>query len=54
VLIVSLGWWPEKIVANELTSASIVGIFLVVGSVLIVQLMPMIKQRKEKKLALAS
>jgi drug/metabolite transporter (DMT)-like permease len=54
MLIVSLGWWPEKIVANELTGASLVGIFLVVGSVLIVQLMPMIKQRKDKKLALAS
>ena len=48
VLVVTLGWWPQKIMANALHSSALFGIILVVGSVLTVQLMPAIRNRKLK------
>lgn len=49
-VIVALGWWPGIIVANTVNLIGIVGIFLVVCSVLCVQLMPLLSGREKVKL----
>ncbi len=49
-IVVSLGWWPTIIISNPINSLGLFGIFLVVSSVLIVQLIPVFTKLKLKSL----
>ena len=41
-LVVALNWWPEVIVSNEISLLGIIGILVVIGSVLCVQMAPVL------------
>lgn len=49
-LVVSLGWWPEVFHADELDSLSLLGIGVIIVSVMVVQLLPMYRNRQAKRL----
>ena len=44
-IVVALGWWPEMIKSNPLDMLSLTGILLVIGSVIFVQLVPLLSTR---------
>lgn len=44
-VVVALGWWPQTIKPNQLDGLALVGILLVVGSVLMVQLAPLLTHK---------
>lgn len=49
-LVVSLGWWPEVFRADELDGLSLLGIGVIIVSVMVVQLLPMYRNRQAKRL----
>nr|WP_280925688.1 DMT family transporter [Shewanella septentrionalis] len=49
-LVVSLGWWPEVFHADELDGLSLLGIGVIIVSVMVVQLLPMYRNRQAKRL----
>lgn len=52
-LVVFLGWWPEVFKADELDALSLTGIALIIVSVMVVQLLPMYKNRRAKRMQAA-
>ncbi|MCJ8338972.1 MAG: DMT family transporter [Pseudomonadales bacterium] len=48
-MVVAQGWWPTLIKSNPIDMLSLAGIILVIGSVICVQLMPIIARRYKAK-----
>nr|WP_277956687.1 DMT family transporter [Shewanella sp. N2AIL] len=49
-LVVSIGWWPEVFHADELDGLSLLGIGVIIVSVMVVQLLPLYRNRQAKRL----
>ena len=49
-IVVAMGWWPEVFHADELDSLSLLGIGVIIVSVMVVQLLPMYRNRQSKRL----
>lgn len=49
-LVVSIGWWPEVFRADGLDGLSLLGIGVIIVSVMVVQLLPMYRNRQAKRL----
>ncbi|WP_283630346.1 DMT family transporter [Shewanella baltica] len=52
-LVVSIGWWPEVSHADELDGLSLLGIGVIIVSVMVVQLLPLYRNRQAKRLQAA-
>ena len=52
-LVVSIGWWPEVFHADELDGLSLLGIGVIIVSVMVVQLLPLYRNRQAKRLQAA-
>ncbi|MGE6380833.1 DMT family transporter [Shewanella baltica] len=52
-LVVSIGWWPEVFHADELDGLSLLGICVIIVSVMVVQLLPLYRNRQAKRLQAA-
>lgn len=53
-LVVSIGWWPDVFKADKLDALSLFGIGVIIVSVMVVQLLPMYRQRRARRLQPAS
>lgn len=49
-LVVSIGWWPDVFHADELDGLSLLGIGVIIVSVMVVQLLPLYRNRQAKRL----
>ena len=49
----SIGWWPEVFHADELDGLSLLGIGVIIVSVMVVQLLPLYRNRQAKRLQAA-
>ncbi|WP_338725893.1 DMT family transporter [Shewanella baltica] len=52
-LVVSIGWWPDVFHADELNGLSLLGIGVIIVSVMVVQLLPLYRNRQAKRLQAA-
>lgn len=52
-LVVSIGWWPDVFHADELDGLSLLGIGVIIVSVMVVQLLPLYRNRQAKRLQAA-
>ena len=48
--VVSIGWWPDVLHADELDGLSLLGIGVIIVSVMVVQLLPLYRNRQAKRL----
>lgn len=53
-LVVSIGWWPDVFKADKLDALSLFGIGVIIVSVMVVQLLPLYRQRRARRLQPAS
>ncbi|MCS6239284.1 DMT family transporter [Shewanella baltica] len=52
-LVVTIGWWPDVFHADELDGLSLLGIGVIIVSVMVVQLLPLYRNRQAKRLQAA-
>jgi len=50
-IVVAAGWWPGLITANSINLLGVIGILLVVSSVIAVQTLPLLNQRRKTKIS---
>lgn len=49
-IVVAMGWWPEVFHADELDGLSLLGIGVIIMSVMVVQLLPLYRNRQLKRM----